>query len=666
MKSAFICSFAVLISFLSLSCSSSKFVNLDNLKTELNLKDFPEQKDYPEADALVLTESHDVNVYINEKYELETVESIKRVTKLFKNIENHASIEIHAYNGDRVMNLHARTIKPDGTVIELKKDDFHTITGEGDDYVFYSDSKKIKFTFPAIEKNSIVEYGYTLYKSYPFVMGAWYIQGSTPKLLNTFRLTAPLILVAKGLNGAGWTWRYKAFNCDVPQANFERNISASNAVLDASVSFEWKKQNVPAFEPEPAMPPEENYLQFVKFIPSDWEKWNDISSWYYNNFFKDQLIITDGIIEKANELTKNTNDETEKIRKIYSFIQSLRYIAIELGEGGLKPTEPQKVLERKYGDCKDKSILLLSLLKSIGIKAKPVLVLTSDRGTIDKNVPYWNFNHMIVRATTRDGKNYWMDPTAEKCSLGDVPYQCEGVNALVLNDDGTSILQTTPSSLFKDNVKEIKISVKFSDLDNTDFDISIKFKGEYNSRYRNYFNEKTHEEMLKFCKTLVANNYLNAEVKDYSFLNENSIDSNLVLDFKLKVPNAIEKQEDLVFLNIDPFKLIDEWAWLAKEKRNYDIDFEFPHTVDKTIEVELPDNLKIRNLPSSTILSEEGLFYNKDYKTEGNNHLTIREYFSIKSKYIDADKYEKVRSFFDKMKAKLNEKIILTSKSVSN
>src|SRR5271157_4551158 len=82
--------FSSLSALLFLSCSSGSFVNLGSLKTELNLKEFPEQKDYPDADALVLYELHNVKVYIDENYDVRTIESVTSVTKLFKNIEDYA------------------------------------------------------------------------------------------------------------------------------------------------------------------------------------------------------------------------------------------------------------------------------------------------------------------------------------------------------------------------------------------------------------------------------------------------------------------------------------------------------------------------------------------------------------------------------------------------
>jgi len=650
-------------SILLLSCSSSYFTDMDVLKTELNVKQFPEQINYPEADAVVLQELHDVTVKITENYDLETIEKVSKVIKLFKNVEDYASVEIPVSSGDKINDLNARTIKPDGTIILLKSDDFHTITGSDNGEVFYSDEKKIKFTFPAIEKNSIIEYNYTIEEEYPFVMDVWNVQGAIPKLENIYKLTVPTLLVTpKDKGGAGWNWRFKSYNFIVDNPDFAQNLNPSGGSLDASLSFTWVKKNVPAFDPDPMMPPYDEYLQYVKFAPSQWLGWNDISDWYYNKLYKPQMIITDKITSKAKELTKNCSDETEKIEKLFDYIQSVRYVAIELGKGGLTPTLPDKVLERNYGDCKDKSTLLVSLLNALNINVKPVLVLTSDDGRLDPAFPSWNFNHMIVKAVTKDGKTYWMDPTVDHCRLGELPYTCQNIGVLVLNDDGTSQVEVTPPTTSDDNVKVINIAASYADNNSADFDIAIKFKGEFNFSYRSFFNDKTKDDMLKYCKSLVADNYLDAKVTDYSLSNLDSLNSDLKLEFKLNVPNAVTTQGNFNFLNVDPFNFVSGFTWLGRDKRTYDMEFDFPYSIKEETTVKLPDKrYVIKELPSNYSRIEEGISFNKSYNTVSPDKFTSDVAFSISKKFIRANHFEDVKRFFNNVKNKMNEKIILTS-----
>ena len=659
--------YTVVLLFLSLfliSCGSSEFLDLQTLKENLKMKEFPSQKDYPQADALVLSENHDVNVEISENWKLQTEETVTEVIKLFKNIDTYATVEIPIYEGEKITDIHARTIKPDGTSIPLKETDFFVQSGVSDNEVFYSDRKIEKFTFPSIEKNCIIEYSYTKYEDYPFIMDKWYIQKQIPILSNTYKLTAPILLLApENKGGANWNWRYKNYNCSLPEPMFTKNLNPSHTERDASVSFEWKMNNIPAFEPDPVMKSYNDYLEYVKFAPSNWAKWNDLSKWYNKYFYEPQFIITDEIKNKSKELTKNDATEIEKIKSIYNYVSNIRYIALELGSGSIMPTKPEEVMHRKYGDCKDKSILLCSLLKSAGIKASPVLALTADNGKVDINFPNWNFNHMIVRAETKDQRKFWLDPTAKYCSINELPHLDENINVLLLHEDGTSEIVTTPASTHRDNIEYLNVNLSLANAHDAELNMAIQYKGEFNLRYRNFFDEKTKEDMMKYCKSLVIDNYMNAKVEDYHFTNQAEVDSDLVLNIRFKVPNVIQKQGDLYFLNVDAFKLIDNFRWLNKEKRKYDIDFDFPYEVRKKMEIKLPDNVyAIRNLPENTYIKKDGLYYSKEYSDIDANKFNLEEDFAILKKDIKAEYYSNVKAFFDSMNNRLNEKIILTAK----
>lgn len=472
-----------------------------------------------------------------------------------------------------------------------------------------------------------------------------------------------LLLTPEDKGGAGWSWNYAKYNCELGDPDVSEKADPTMARKDRTATFEWTKTNIPPFKSDPMMPSHDKFIQYVKFAPADWKTWSDVSRWYYENHFKPKLIITDEITAKAKELTDSVSTDREKIAKLYCFVQKMRYIAIDLGDGGYTPSEPQKVLEKKYGDCKDKSILLISLLQSVGIKAKPVLVLTSDEGIIRPNFPSWNFNHMIVKATTKQGASYWLDPTVEYAPVNEIPSDDEGVNALVMNDDNTSQMEKLPTSNYMQNQENIYMKVNVSSGNEADFDITMRFRGQSDLYMRSFFEDKSHDDMIKFCKSMVASNYLNAEVMDYSYSSLDSVDSDLVFNFKLKVPNAIEKEGDLIFLNIDPFNLRGDWSWLAREKRTYPLEFSCPRMVSKTIEMTFPESrYEIHTIPQDSYLTSEGLDYFKGYENSGSGHLKVKETFSITSADIDSHSFANVKSFVETMRTKATEKIILTTK----
>lgn len=102
----------------------------------------------------------------------------------------------------------------------------------------------------------------------------------------------------------------------------------------------------------------------------------------------------------------------EQVRAALTLTQDeVRYFGMEFGASTHQPAAPGLVLERRFGDCKDKSRLLVSLLTDLGIEAVPALVDTDYMRLLDQLPPAGGaFDHVIVMASI-DGRRYWLDPT---------------------------------------------------------------------------------------------------------------------------------------------------------------------------------------------------------------------------------------------------------------
>jgi hypothetical protein len=122
----------------------------------------------------------------------------------------------------------------------------------------------------------------------------------------------------------------------------------------------------------------------------------------------------------------------------------IRYLGIEMGRYSHQPTVPEKVFVRRFGDCKDKSLLLSSILKAMGIDAAPALVSTKGKAKLDEWQPTpFAFDHVIVQARI-NGKTFWFDPTVsfQRGTLENY-YDPPFARALVLRD-GTNALEKIP------------------------------------------------------------------------------------------------------------------------------------------------------------------------------------------------------------------------------
>jgi transglutaminase-like putative cysteine protease/tetratricopeptide (TPR) repeat protein len=107
-----------------------------------------------------------------------------------------------------------------------------------------------------------------------------------------------------------------------------------------------------------------------------------------------------------------TNDAKRALAVVRFVQEDVRYTGIENGDGAYRPSAPEVVLKRRFGDCKDKTLLAVTLLRSMGIEAAPVLVSTRWRAALASRLPSPDLmNHAIVR-TRIDGELYWFDVTS--------------------------------------------------------------------------------------------------------------------------------------------------------------------------------------------------------------------------------------------------------------
>jgi len=120
--------------------------------------------------------------------------------------------------------------------------------------------------------------------------------------------------------------------------------------------------------------------------------------------------------------------------RVYATMQSkFRYVAIELGIGGWVPDRARDVIERGYGDCKELSVAMVSMLEAEGVTAQLALVRSGLHAPLDATFPSpgW-FNHAIVAVPDARGAYRFYDPTDAAARPGSLPWQDFGSAVLVV------------------------------------------------------------------------------------------------------------------------------------------------------------------------------------------------------------------------------------------
>jgi hypothetical protein len=130
----------------------------------------------------------------------------------------------------------------------------------------------------------------------------------------------------------------------------------------------------------------------------------------YYSFSED--FKASSMVDLINEWKQKADDPIKQATLAVRFVQDeIRFLGFEEGLSSIRPHEPTVVFERRFGDCKDKTVLLQTLLKLMGIPSTPVLVNITRGKKLPDILPFLGaFDHVILQIQIGD-KNYYVDST---------------------------------------------------------------------------------------------------------------------------------------------------------------------------------------------------------------------------------------------------------------
>lgn len=186
-------------------------------------------------------------------------------------------------------------------------------------------------------------------------------------------------------------------------------VTVQQQELNGNSVYIVERSQVPAIRAEENYPP--GYTPYAWMDYSEYADWPAVAAWaqgLYRGVAKDSQAVN----ALARRLKAESQNTADFIAKTLFFVQSeIRYLGLELGENTHLPNAPSTVLSRRYGDCKDKSLLISELLRRGGVKAWPALVSTQFQGLVTEVLPSPGvFDHVIV-LVEHEGKRYWLDGT---------------------------------------------------------------------------------------------------------------------------------------------------------------------------------------------------------------------------------------------------------------
>ncbi|HWB91952.1 MAG TPA: DUF3857 domain-containing protein, partial [Puia sp.] len=184
---------------------------------------------------------------------------------------------------------------------------------------------------------------------------------------------------------------------------------------------------------------------------SEYASWQEVIHWGLNTFNNYHFPISPALQHKIAAWHAASAGDTDRFTAMaIRFVQDeVRYLGLEIGANTHRPHPPAEVFGQRFGDCKDKALLLCTILQQQGIAAYVALVSTDTRAQLITIAPSPEaFDHAIVAIRNSSGEYQFIDPTrsGQRGPLADLFIPAYGY-ALVLCDGESGLQPVRPGKI---------------------------------------------------------------------------------------------------------------------------------------------------------------------------------------------------------------------------
>ena len=579
------------------------------------------------------------------------------------NGRHHGTVHVYFNPQRKIKSLHGWCIPAQGKDYEIKDKDAIDVSLEGGGELV-DDVKYRVLQIPAPDPGNIVGYEYEVEERPFFLQDMWYFQEHDPVRESHYSLQLP----------AGWEFKVSWLNhSEVKPAESGSNL------------WQWTVSDVTAIRNEPAMPPVQGVLgqMVVTFFPpggktlTGFAAWDDLGKWV-NTLLAGRVDASPQIKQEVATLTASKNTSLLKMQAIAEFVQhDIRYVAIELGIGGWQPHPAPDVFSHHYGDCKDKALLMRSMLQEIGVASFQVAINT-ERGAIIPETPPHNygFNHNIVAVKLPDGLNdpslvatlqhpklgkiLFFDPSDEMTPFGQIRGQLQANYALLVTPTGGELiaLPQQPSAM---NSIERTGKLILDDHGTLTGSVTEMRLGERASSERWALRAATKDtDRIKPIETLLANSMSNFRVTKATVLNLQQ--TSLPFGFEYSFESASYAKNAGGLLLVRPRVLGNKGMGIleTKEPRKFPIEFDGPARDTDTFEITIPAGYVVDDLPPA--VDSDYSFASYHSRTEVNGGvIRYTRTFEVKELSVPVARADELKKFYRMIAGDERNTVVLKS-----
>lgn len=529
--------------------------------------------------------------------------------------------------------LRARVITPDGAV-HLLDPAVLSENGEAQEAPdMFEDGRVLRGPLPAVRPGAVVEQEVKIRDTAPF-FDRGVVRYQALDMGVTVR-RARVTLEAPESLALRWAVRGLAGAAPV------------ESVVDGRRRILFEARDVPAqIEPEPGLPPEVPRSAYLAF--STGRSWGDVARTYSE--------IVDGAIQGSDlrSFVKSAGgpaaSQLETINLYLARLgEEIRYTGVELGEGGLIPRKPSETLRRKFGDCKDKAVLLTAMLRASEIPAYVALLSAGeDEPDVEEGLPgLGGFNHAIVIVPGNPA--IWIDPTDPFARAGELPVQDQGRLALVASPNAGALVRT-PEATSAENREVETREYYLAELGKARVVETTEYYGETERELRAYYAMADGKELRAFLEEYAATAYLAGRLSKME--HSDPVDLSRPLTLRLEAEQAGRGMTDVrdAAVAVQPGALLarlpDELSYLDDERegpRTAEYMFSRPFRVEARYRVVPPDGFVPQPLPASRVRRFGPVVLSEEYAAGEGGVVTASLSLDVSRRRLSAREFEEVR-----------------------
>ena len=554
-----------------------------------------------------------------------------------------------ARRAQRVQDIEAHTINIDSAGNVTR----HTLD---EDSIFDEDIdgtwRRIRFTLPALQPGSVVEYRYRIASDNATLLHDWSFQTSIPVLWSEYHARIPNFL------------RYvQVIEGTHPLHRRDQVPYEGDRYLFDGIEYQWVMKDLPAIRREPFISTVSDYMSRIRFqlsiiqiprmpVQNILNTWPDlIEELDADRNFGRLASGTRRIRRVARDVVDGLTDPAEKMRAIYRYVQTSI-----VWDGNYRVFASERlnsIYDNKTGNSADIALLLTAMLRAVDIDADPVILSTRSNGRIQTMYPIVHqFNHVITRVTI--GRQYYLlDATNPYIPVGLLPYETmTDTGVLIKKDQGEWI---TIGSILPTR-RSLESNLELHSDGTVNGTLTIEDLGYNAADRRRQLDNNTTEEYLQ---DVLGDDHSLIDVDTFAVAHRDEIDKPLITSVHISSSDYVSAVGDYVYINPWLTGRMNENP-LRRPERTFPVELVYQRESAMNVELTIPEHFEVVETPRPVVLRlpHNAGHYRKRVSVS-DNVIRMQREFELRQITFEPDQYQELREFFGQVVAHDNEQMVL-------